>query len=116
MIWRADTFSQRQLHATVTTMIARIDSSVFISALSAPSAVIRLWDGCHVRNCTLLLGSFPAVSRCLHWCILNVAPLHRAPFHCTMTHSGIAETKVVMRLWIMSLVLALVGLLSLMVR
>jgi hypothetical protein len=44
MIGRADTFNQRQRHATVTTttmMIARIDSSLFSSALSALSAVIR---------------------------------------------------------------------------
>jgi hypothetical protein len=45
MIGRADTFNQRQRHATVTTttmMIARIDSSLYISAFSALSAVIRL--------------------------------------------------------------------------
>ncbi len=42
--------------------------------------------------------------------------VHRAPFHYSMTHAGIAETKVVIRLWIASLVLALIGLLSLKVR
>ncbi len=42
--------------------------------------------------------------------------VHRAPFHYTMTHRGVAETKVVMRIWIISLMLALVGLLSLKVR
>lgn len=41
---------------------------------------------------------------------------YRAPFHHSMTHLGIAETKVVVRLWIIGLVLALVGLLSLKVR
>jgi len=39
-IRRADYFNQRQLHAKVTTMIARIDPSIFISAPSALSAVV----------------------------------------------------------------------------
>jgi len=42
--------------------------------------------------------------------------VHRAPFHHSLTHRGIAETKVVVRLWILSLMLALIGLLSLKVR
>jgi len=42
--------------------------------------------------------------------------LHRAPFHHEMTHRGIAEPKVVVRLIIVSILLALVALLSLKVR
>lgn len=42
--------------------------------------------------------------------------LHRAPFHHEMTHRGIAEPKVVVRLIIVSILLALIALLSLKVR
>lgn len=40
----------------------------------------------------------------------------RAPFHHALTHRGIAEPKAVVRLWIVSLLLAAIGLLSLKVR
>jgi phospho-N-acetylmuramoyl-pentapeptide-transferase len=42
--------------------------------------------------------------------------VHRAPFHYAVSHRGIPEPKVVVRLWIASLVLAAIGLLSLKVR
>ena len=42
--------------------------------------------------------------------------LYRAPLHHALTHRGVAEPKVVLRLWIVAMVLALVGLLSLKVR
>ena len=41
---------------------------------------------------------------------------YRAPFHYTLTHRGIAEPKAVVRLWIISILLALIALLSLKVR
>ncbi|MBN2382237.1 phospho-N-acetylmuramoyl-pentapeptide-transferase [bacterium] len=41
---------------------------------------------------------------------------YRAPFHYTLTHRGIPEPKAVVRLWIISILLALVALLSLKVR
>ncbi len=40
----------------------------------------------------------------------------RAPFHHALTHRGIAEPKAVVRLWIVSLLLAAIGLLSLKIR
>ena len=40
----------------------------------------------------------------------------RAPFHHQMQHDGLAETKVVIRLWIVSLILALAALATLKVR
>jgi len=40
----------------------------------------------------------------------------RAPFHHQMQHDGLAETKVVVRLWIVSLILALAALATLKVR
>lgn len=40
----------------------------------------------------------------------------RAPFHHALTHRGIAEPKAVVRLWVVSLLLAAIGLLSLKVR
>jgi phospho-N-acetylmuramoyl-pentapeptide-transferase len=40
----------------------------------------------------------------------------RAPFHHALTHRGIAEPKAVVRLWIVSFLLAAIGLLSLKVR
>lgn len=40
----------------------------------------------------------------------------RAPFHHALTHRGIAEPKAVVRIWIVSLLLAALGLLSLKVR
>ena len=42
--------------------------------------------------------------------------VHRAPFHYSMTHAGIAETKVVIRLWILSGILALISLATLKLR
>lgn len=42
--------------------------------------------------------------------------LHRAPFHHSLTHQGIAEPKATVRLWIISLILALVSLLSIKIR
>jgi len=42
--------------------------------------------------------------------------LHRAPFHHSMSHAGIPEPKVVVRFWIVALILATVGFLSLKVR
>ncbi|PIE88891.1 MAG: phospho-N-acetylmuramoyl-pentapeptide-transferase [Acidobacteria bacterium] len=41
---------------------------------------------------------------------------HRAPFHHELTHMGMAEPKVAVRLWIVSFVLAVIGLLSLKIR
>ncbi|MFC1851304.1 phospho-N-acetylmuramoyl-pentapeptide-transferase, partial [candidate division CSSED10-310 bacterium] len=41
---------------------------------------------------------------------------YRAPFHYSLTHRGIAEPKAVVRLWIISIFLALIALLSLKVR
>lgn len=41
---------------------------------------------------------------------------YRAPYHHSMVHRGIAETKTVTRIWILSLLLGLVGLLSLKIR
>jgi phospho-N-acetylmuramoyl-pentapeptide-transferase len=41
---------------------------------------------------------------------------HRAPAHHSMTHKGIPEPKVVVRFWIISLILASIGLLSLKIR
>ncbi len=42
--------------------------------------------------------------------------LYRAPYHHTLTHMGIAEPKAVVRLWLISVILALIGLLSLKIR
>ncbi len=42
--------------------------------------------------------------------------LYRAPYHHTLTHKGIAEPKAVVRLWLISVILALIGLLSLKIR
>ncbi len=42
--------------------------------------------------------------------------LTRAPFHHAMSHRGIPEPKVVVRFWIVSLILASIGILSLKVR
>ena len=41
---------------------------------------------------------------------------HRAPFHHELSHLGMAEPKVVVRLWIISFVLGIIGLLSLKIR
>ncbi len=41
---------------------------------------------------------------------------HRAPFHHAMSHAGIPEPKVVVRFWIVALILATVGFLSLKIR
>lgn len=41
---------------------------------------------------------------------------YRAPFHYSLTHTGVAEPKAVVRLWIISILLALIALLSLKVR
>jgi phospho-N-acetylmuramoyl-pentapeptide-transferase len=41
---------------------------------------------------------------------------HRAPYHHDLTHKGIAEPKVVVRLWIIAVILALIGFLSLKIR
>jgi len=42
--------------------------------------------------------------------------VYRAPFHHSLSHRGMAEPKVVIRLWIISLILALIALLSIKVR
>ena len=42
--------------------------------------------------------------------------IYRAPYHHTLTHMGIAEPKAVVRLWLISVVLALLALLSLKIR
>ena len=42
--------------------------------------------------------------------------VYRAPFHYSVAHQGVAEPKVVMRLWILAFCLAVIGLLSLKVR
>ncbi len=42
--------------------------------------------------------------------------VYRAPYHHTLTHKGIAEPKAVVRLWLISIILALIGLLSLKIR
>jgi len=42
--------------------------------------------------------------------------VYRAPYHHTLTHKGIAEPKAVVRLWLISVILALIGLLSLKIR
>lgn len=41
---------------------------------------------------------------------------YRAPFHYSLTHRGIAEPKAVVRMWVISILLALIALLSLKVR
>ena len=41
---------------------------------------------------------------------------HRAPFHHELSHLGMAEPKVVVRLWIISFVLGIIGLMSLKIR
>ena len=42
--------------------------------------------------------------------------VHRAPYHHTLTHSGIAEPKAVIRLWIVAVILALVAIASIKIR
>ena len=42
--------------------------------------------------------------------------VYRAPYHHTLTHKGIAEPKAVVRLWLISVILALIALLSLKIR
>jgi len=41
---------------------------------------------------------------------------HRAPFHHELSHLGMAEPKVVVRIWIISFILGIIGLLSLKIR
>ena len=42
--------------------------------------------------------------------------LYRAPFHHSMSHAGIPETKVVVRFWLIALVLVTIGVMSLKIR
>ena len=42
--------------------------------------------------------------------------LYRAPFHLTFRHLGVAEPRVVVRFWIVSIMLALLGLLTIKIR
>ncbi len=42
--------------------------------------------------------------------------MYRAPLHLTFRHLGVAEPRVVIRFWIVSIVLALLGLLTLKIR
>ena len=48
--------------------------------------------------------------------ILGRRLMYRAPLHHTFEHHGIAETKVVVRFWIVSAILAMIGLISFKVR